>query len=218
MKNHYLIDYENVKEKGLEGIFRLLPENSMVYIFYTKNANTVKMELFMDSFENKAEVPLKAYYIKAGKQSLDMQLVSFLGYLIGSEPDGENRYLIISRDSDFVNTVSFWQDNFGNSRVEQYPTIDAALYFMSEAKEEAESEEAGESEPVIMNAKSLLNNAIQTALSKNRVEGSKIPKIASMVVAFCKEENHKEIIMECLVKKYGSKEAYQLFPIIEPLL
>lgn len=127
------------------------------------------------------------YYIKAGKQSLDMQLVSFLGYLIGKEADEENRYFIISRDSDFVNTVSFWQDNFGNSRVEMYPSIEAALYFMSEAKEEETvPEEAAAAKPGL-NAKSLLNNAIQTALSKNRVEGSKIPAIASMVVAFCKE-------------------------------
>ena len=218
MKNHYLIDYENVREKGLEGVFQLLPENNMVHIFYTKNANTVKMELFKACFEKKTEIALNVYYIKAGKQSLDMQLVSFLGYLIGKEADEENRYFIISRDSDFVNTVSFWQDNFGNSRVEMYPSIEAALYFMSEAKEEETvPEEAAAAKPGL-NAKSLLNNAIQTALSKNRVEGSKIPAIASMVVAFCKEENHKEIIMECLVKKYGSKEAYQLFPIIEPLL
>ena len=55
---------------------------------------------------------------------------------------------------------------------------------MSEAKEEeAVPEEAAAAKPGL-NAKSLLNNAIQTALSKNRVEGSKIPAIASMVVAF----------------------------------
>ena len=214
MKYHYLIDYENVREKGLEGVFWLSPEDSIVYVFYTKNANTVKMDLFMASFEKKIEVPLKAYYIQAGKQSLDM----------------ESRYLIISKDSDFMNTISFWQGIFGNGRVEQYPSIEAALYLINEANMaeansgEAESEDVGPEETkktrnrVLSNVGGLLNNAIQTALSKNRVDGNKIAAIASMVVAFCREENHKEIIMECLVKKYGSKEATQLFTIIEPLL
>ena len=230
MKYHYLIDYENVREKGLEGVFWLSPEDSIVYVFYTKNANTVKMDLFMASFEKKIEVPLKAYYIQAGKQSLDMQLASFLGYLIGKETDEESRYLIISKDSDFMNTISFWQGIFGNGRVEQYPSIEAALYLINEANMaeansgETESEDVGPEETkktrnrVLSNVGGLLNNAIQTALSKNRVDGNKIAAIASMVVAFCREENHKEIIMECLVKKYGSKEATQLFTIIEPLL
>lgn len=70
MKNHYLIDYENVREKGLEGVFRLPSENSMVHIFYTKNANTVKMELFKTCFDKKTEIPLKVYYIKAANSRL----------------------------------------------------------------------------------------------------------------------------------------------------
>ena len=48
---------------------------------------------------------------------------------------------------------------------------------MQYAKEEAVPEEAAAAEPGL-NAKSLPNNAIR----KNRVEGSKIPAIASMVL------------------------------------
>ena len=31
MKYHYLIDYENVREKGLEGVFWLSPEDSILH-------------------------------------------------------------------------------------------------------------------------------------------------------------------------------------------
>ena len=44
-----------------------------------------------------------------GKQALDIQLASYLGYLIGTEP-ADTEYYIISKDKGYRNVQSFWPD------------------------------------------------------------------------------------------------------------
>lgn len=110
MNRHYLIDYENVREHGLQGLSDL-SESDTVHIFYSQNANTVNLETFSTLMQGGIRASLKPYLVGSGKQSADMQLVSFLGYLIGTE-GLKSRYFIISRDSDFQNTPAFWKSRF----------------------------------------------------------------------------------------------------------
>lgn len=48
------------------------------------------------------------------KQSVDMHLVSYLGYLIKSEPKAE--FVIVSKDTDYDNIIRFWK-NEANANV-----------------------------------------------------------------------------------------------------
>lgn len=97
----FLIDFENVHEKGLEGIGQLGPQDT-VHLFYTKNASKISLDILSE-----IQAKLKFHKVNVGKQSLDMQLVSYLGFLIGTigkEPE----YIIVSNDTGFVNTLAFW--------------------------------------------------------------------------------------------------------------
>lgn len=119
---HFLIDFENVHEGGLNG-FSALSANDHVYLFYTKNASLINLRVLVDVIESGIRAHFSAYEIASGKQSLDMQLVSFLGSLIGSEQDSNHRYIIVSRDADYRNTIAFW-NGMGINRIEMVPSIE----------------------------------------------------------------------------------------------
>ncbi len=101
----YLVDYENVKGDGLNGINNLTDKDK-VHIFYSENADRLTFGLH----KRLNEASCKIYYQKVEvgrKNALDFQLVSYLGYLLGKEPEEE--YAIVTNDKDYNNVVQFWQ-------------------------------------------------------------------------------------------------------------
>lgn len=105
-KTVYLIDYENVHEAGLQGMNQC-PAGDCVHLFYSVNANRLSLDLLRGM-----KATLTVHKVQPGRQSLDMQLVSYLGYLIGME-GLDCRYVIVSKDTDFTNTPLFWKDELG---------------------------------------------------------------------------------------------------------
>ena len=103
---HYLVDYENVHESGLYGIDLLTAEDS-VYIFHTSSTERITLSLL-----DNVRAWVKVIPVPPGKQSLDMHLGSFLGYLIGKEENPDTRYAIVSHDSDYKGIAGFWNRSF----------------------------------------------------------------------------------------------------------
>ena len=110
-KIYYFVDYENVHEAGLEGMNRL-PRESEVHLFYSQNANKLNLDLLRF-----VKAKLEVHRVKPGKQSLDMQMVSYLGYCIG-EAGREGKFVLVSKDTDYANTVLFWQEEGVEVRVQ----------------------------------------------------------------------------------------------------
>ena len=110
----YLIDFENVHEKGLEGIGSLRQEDT-VHLFYTKNASKISLDILSE-----IQAKLQCHKVNVGKQSLDMQLVSYLGFLIGTVGK-EPEYIIVSNDAGFHNTLAFWSEK--NTRISQMKSM-----------------------------------------------------------------------------------------------
>ncbi len=108
-KTYYLVDLENVGLDGIQGSGGLRSDDE-VHIFSTSNgpkmdiATLAKLNNLRPSFH---DVPPK-------KQSVDMHLVSYLGYLIKSEPKAE--FVIVSKDTDYDNIIRFWK-NEANANV-----------------------------------------------------------------------------------------------------
>ena len=102
-ETYYLIDFENVGLKGLEGAEKLGPQDH-VHLFSTRNApkiNTATLAHFNGTNLLVHEVPAKS-------QSVDMHLVSFLGYLLGScQP--VPTIVILSNDTDYDDICQFWK-------------------------------------------------------------------------------------------------------------
>ncbi|MCR5503593.1 MAG: hypothetical protein K6F53_11350 [Lachnospiraceae bacterium] len=102
---YYLIDYENVGTNGLSGCDRL-KDRDHIYLFYTDNAKNTSLDIFHD--HGGAELIVNK--VSAGKQSADMHIISFLGFLIGLHGQ-DGSYVIISNDTDFDKVLRYWKDS-----------------------------------------------------------------------------------------------------------
>ncbi len=101
----YLTDLENTGLAGLAGLDEL-SANDKVIIFYGTRTGAIAFDKHVELTKAKAEVT----YIKTervAKNYLDFQLVTYLGYLIGS---GQERvYYIISKDKGYDSCIEFWK-------------------------------------------------------------------------------------------------------------
>lgn len=102
IENYYLIDFENVHEAGLS-CSRELNAHDHIHIFSTENAPKISLEPLV--VFNSSD--LESHIIPAGKQSLDMHLTAYLGYLIGMHQAENCKYIVVSNDTDYDNIISF---------------------------------------------------------------------------------------------------------------
>ena len=114
----YLIDFENVHEEGFSALGRL-GEKDAVYCFFTRNVAKISMSALAGMRSG------QLHFIEAesGKQSLDLALVSYLGYLIGTRPQ-ELYYDIVSNDNGFAKVAEFWNRRNNGLRVRVRKTTD----------------------------------------------------------------------------------------------
>lgn len=114
----YLIDFENVHEEGFSALGRL-GDKDAVYCFFTKNVAKISMSALAGMRSG------QLHFIEAesGKQSLDLALVSYLGYLIGTRPQ-ELYYDIVSNDNGFAKVAEFWNRRGNGLRVRVRKTND----------------------------------------------------------------------------------------------
>lgn len=107
MKNHYIVDYENVKAAGLDGVSKLTADDT-VHIFYSENADTLTFGLHKRL--NEADAVISYQKVEVGqKNALDFQLASFLGYLIRENEDVDAAYYIITKDKGFAPLETYWK-------------------------------------------------------------------------------------------------------------
>lgn len=100
----YLIDFENVR--SLKGISA--HDEDCIILFYTQNADSIKLDDLQEIRKSNANIELKK--VSAGKNALDFQLSSYVGYLIGSS---NNDFCVVSNDNGFDAIVNFWKNEKG---------------------------------------------------------------------------------------------------------
>lgn len=101
----YLIDFENVNNSGFNGIDKL-NNNDKIIIFYSENKSTISINVHRKLEAVKADkeyIPIKT----GGKNALDFQLVSWMGYLIGNNEKQD--FCIVSHDRGFDFVIDFWE-------------------------------------------------------------------------------------------------------------
>lgn len=124
MRDIYLIDFENVASEGLSGITYLSPEDQVI-IFYSTNSNRLSMKMHI--LIGKSTCKLSYFEVSVGgKNALDHQISTWLGYLIGVNA-AERGYYIVSRDMGYRHVANFWAVNDGKPRVKCVETIRAAV-------------------------------------------------------------------------------------------
>ena len=104
--NYFLIDYENVNTNGFRGITSL-SEKDRVIVFYSEKAETMTFGLHRRLNESKAEISFQKVPI-GSKNTLDFQLCTYLGYLIGQNEQPGDMYYIVSCDQSFALVSGYW--------------------------------------------------------------------------------------------------------------
>lgn len=104
--NCFLIDYENVNASGLSGISGLSAKDKVV-IFYSDRAETMTFGLHRRLNESKADISFQK--VRTGsKNALDLQLCTYLGYLIAQNGRASAAYYIVSGDQDYAVVTEYW--------------------------------------------------------------------------------------------------------------
>ena len=143
-KRIYLIDYENVNTASALD-FERVSEKDSIHLFYTNHVAKIPLDVIQ-----KIKCKFEVQKVVAGKQHVDMHLISYLGYLIGLYGK-KRKYIIISKDRDYQSTVDTWTKTLG-VKILLVPTIadadkkkedEAAEVMPKEAKQE-ESEQTEE--------------------------------------------------------------------------
>ena len=198
IKTFYLIDYENVHDSGFKGADQLSGKE-YIHIFSTTNASYVNISLL-------ASLKGKLYFHKvpAGKESLDMNLVSYLGYLIHKNRSKKVIYIIISQDRGYDKVIQYWKKEKG-------VVIARRNSFEIETKPE-------EKQINCPNKKMKINLDVQQVLAKEKVKGEFVNGVASVVAKNYEINNRKQVIYLTLLSRYGMQDGLRLYSLIKHLL
>lgn len=202
-QTYYLIDFENVNESGLLNS-KNLTDNDHVHIFSTKNAPKISIKT-LAAFN---DIDFNSHIIPAGNQSLDMHLIAYLGYLIGQNKDSKCKYVIISKDTDYDNCISFLKQ-LTDSEISRKPSMCRDTPKMDNTSKKKNT-------PIPSNSKSELNTKIQRAISKAGYDNNVSNTVASIVSKYCANEHFSNDVHNELRSIYGNYA--DLYKIVKPIL
>ena len=101
---YYIVDFENVNTHGLNGIENIA-EGDTVCIFYSDFANSISIDHHFAISQSKADISFQKVDVN-GRNSLDFQLVSYLGYILCENKDTE--FFIVTKDRAFESIPTYW--------------------------------------------------------------------------------------------------------------
>lgn len=212
----FLVDFENVNSSGLSGINKL-SENDSVYIFYTPNASSLSFDAHKQIIASKAVI--KYFCVSSGgKNALDFQLDSFLGYLISSSEDRD--FCIVSADNGFQAVKSFWKKtmNISNTEIKLSPSIKFAVSAKTEsepkevpdAKNPNKSKASGKAAEEVENLTDAIR--IKGIFSAEGISDNNIKSI----IKLAKSSSDKQHFYTSMTKEFGMEEGLKIYKVLRP--
>lgn len=215
LETYYLIDFENVNEDGLSGSENL-GIHDHVYLFSTKNAPKISIEK-LTSF-NSAD--LSSHEVPVGNQSLDMHLVSYLGYLIGKNENNKFKYIIISKDTGYDNIISFWKTHSGLdiTRRNRIAATQEKLPAKTTRSKKSNNNYKEKKTTITSTSKtkSQLNTEVQRVISKAGYDQTIISATASIVVKCYGKNQFADQVKKELSNTYSNYA--DVYEIIKPVI
>lgn len=112
---YYIVDFENVNTHGLNGIENI-SEDDTVCIFYSDFANSISIDHHFAISQSKADISFQKVDV-SGRNSLDFQLVSYLGYVLCENKEKDIEFFIVTKDRAFKSIPTYWKDKGYNISV-----------------------------------------------------------------------------------------------------
>jgi len=189
-----------------------LSENDEVVIFYSVNADTVSFELLHKLMFCKAK--LNYYKIRrGGRNALDFQLSTYLGFLVSSRADTE--FYIISKDNGFDFVIDFWESGCLDVKpsVKRFHNVKAALASVNAPSRQTSQQVATQQvvasqqvapQIVEVRVELPLMEAATDQIAEQDVESDVIEKMLS------ESESPHELYIKA-VKKFGQKKGVEIY-------
>ena len=109
MKRIFLVDTENVNITALSSANKL-NEEDIIILFVTERTNLFQFRRDKLKCLNTKSNILKIDVTTGVKNSLDFQLVSYLGLIIGQHRYEANNYYIVSKDRGFLSSINLLEN------------------------------------------------------------------------------------------------------------
>ena len=209
IESFYLIDYENVHGDGLSGC-QDLGNTDHIVIFFTQNAKNIDMS----DISNHGSADLDMIEVPAGKQSADMHIGSYLGYLAGK--NGKNcSVVIVSKDTDFDNVIKFWKQKtgIGASRTEQIKKKPSPKTLTNKQQPVAANK------PVMQvngTKKTKLNQEVMQAMRSARYDASVSNTVAQIATSLYGDEYMLSEVHNALMDRYT--DYLDVYAVVKPVL
>lgn len=190
--SYYLVDFENVKKDGLDGIHKL-GEEDKVCILYSKNADSITFEQHKKIMESKADIELCKVDV-GSKNALDFQLATQLGFLIANK--SADSYYIVSKDKGFEILSGYWKSR------------GVSVTLIADIMGRSHDQEAQE-----------LKRRLQETLAEILRDNDDVT--VEDVLKTIQQYKTKQGIMNALMKKYPSadnRKSSTIYKTIKPLL
>ena len=171
MANCYFIDFENVHNTGLKELSGLNADD-LIYIFYTGNSENITLDNV--NLLNRTRCSYELIKVPAGSQSLDMHLISFAGYTLGVNGK-KYTYVVISKDKDYDNIISFWNKRCGVS-IKRAETINTKAQGKKQVTEAAQKPTAVPIPAVKENVPT-----VQASAAKENTVAVRVPVMSSKI-------------------------------------
>lgn len=199
---YYFIDYENVHQSGLNGIEKLT-ENDKLIIFYTTNAETLTFSLYEKLILCKAEIQL--YKVQCGgKNALDFQLATFLGYILGQNTDIDCH--IISNDKGYEYVRSFWKEK--NVKIKISSDIEGNILKLLPAVVSA---------PVVVKKETDFDKAVKP-LNLSKSDKDALLKIFNDSSSVKDISKRKQSISNTITQTFGNSKSSKYYQALKPLI
>ena len=206
MKKVYLIDYENVKKNGLNGIENIGKEDRVV-IFFSENAKDLDMRML----SNHGCFGIEFEQVPSGKQSLDMCIALYIGVLVENEKDFE--VIIVSMDNDYDGLITYCKNKTGisASKIGQINEKDESQLGQTITQKSSENV----SVKTNVNPNTLLNEKVMHALKNAQYSGDVMNTVASIVVKNRDKENYKHVTYLSIISKYGREKGLEIYNCVK---
>lgn len=210
-KKVYLIDTENI---GIAWKDILPIKNSIdqILLFYTENSPYISYAdlLAILQYPNSFEM-IKC---NTGKNGLDFQLVSYLGYLLKTA--SKSNYIIVSNDTGFDSVAKFWQDR-GLSVIRK--TVPALLApDNAVAEETTAAEKESKKQKIKKDSKPLDPAAVIEKYIPNEysAESDTVSAVSDIILGT--DTTNHQLLHRTMVKKFGEEKGTFLYKAFRPHL
>ncbi len=197
----FLIDFENVSDNALAGIENLDNSNRLI-VFYSQQAGKISINthlLLEKSDVIKEYIPVKS----GGKNALDFQLSTYLGYLVQQNKD--EHFVIVSKDTGFDYVCSFWKER--NIKIQR--AVNVKLEKSQKSKQTTQPKPT--TPPKQTPQPNTISPELKSCLKNANVD---IQKVASIINKY----KTKQGINNALVKEFGSTKTGEIYKEIKSFL